>query len=380
MQQRSILFVYPYLDPFDPGGSGGQNRLYNLIQETNKFHKVSVIAPESVVSGDTPAYFSGYVQRTPGFISDIDPGLATVLDAEIKQNNPDVIHIPYPSGLVLSRVISIVNRRRPSLLLDAFDVMSERASQFTNENLGSATDRLRHYYSPALESLATTIADHIITVSKRDAELMTQLNNVPPEKQTVIPNGANLIDLDTLKDQDEVRADLGLSSDDIGVVFHGNCETGTHNLEAARYINDRLGPAFESEAEFFIIGKGAPQSDQENVTTMGFVDDLYSTLHAMDIAAVPLRSGTGTKLKMFDYMSSQLPILSTVKGTEGIDVEEETHVITNELGKDFDAALDRLTRNQELRSRIAVANRRLIKSKYNWEAIGEKLDAVYRDL
>lgn len=379
-QQKSILFVYPHADPFDPSGSGGQNRLYNLMQGIKKYHQISVVAPESVACVERPEYFSGYQQRTSGFISDLDLGLADVLQRKIKQNDPDVIHIPYPSGIVLSKFISAFTRRSPSVLLDAHDVMSERAIQFDNENLGFVADRVRRYYTPALEAVATRVADHIIIVSEKDRELMTRLNDVPPNKQTVVPNGAHAIDLDDLEDRGVIRENFELSSSDIGVVFHGNCETGTHNFEAAKYISQQLAPAFESDAEFFIIGKGAPQTDQENVTTLGFVDDLYSTLHAMDLAVVPLQSGTATKLKMFDYMSVQLPILSTRKGTEGIDLKDGKHVITRELDDGFETQLTRLIRDHDLREHLGNSGRRLIESKYNWKSIAEQLNEVYRNL
>lgn len=379
-EQKSILFVYPHANPFDPTGSGGQNRLYNLIQEIQKNHQITVIAPETDVSGEGPKFFSGYEQRTPGFISDVDPGLATVLYKEISQRDPDMIHIPYPSGILLSRVISAVNRRSPSILIDAHDVMSERAIQFTNENLGLVCDKVRRYYTPTLESKATKVADHVITVSEEDKELMTRLNGVPPEKLTVIPNGAHPIEFDDLEDPEVIREDIGLSSNDIAVVFHGNCATGTHNLEAAEYISQHLAPGFQADVEFFIIGKGAPNSDLKNVTTLGFVDDLYSTLHAMDIAIVPLQSGTATKLKMFDYMSVQLPMLSTRKGTEGIDLKEGKQVITSELGDEFETALEELIQDENLRKHLGESGRSLIESTYNWKSIAEKLDDVYREL
>jgi glycosyltransferase involved in cell wall biosynthesis len=379
-QQKSILFVYPHASPLDATGSGGQNRIHNLIQEVKKSNQVKVVAPKSTVNERNACNFSGFVQYTSGFTADIDLGLARVLYNEIRQWTPDVIHIPYPSGIVLSRVISVINRCCSNIILDAHDVMSERAIQFPNENLSFTASKLRKYYSPALESLATRIADHIITVSKKDQKLMTKLNNVPPEKQTVIPNGAHPVDPDTLENEKTIRDEFGLSPDCTAVVFHGNCITGTHNLEAAEHICQELAPKFRDDVKFILIGKGMPQSDQDNIATLGFVDDLYSTLYAMDIAVAPLLSGTATKLKMFDYMSVKLPIISTNKGTEGIDLENQKDVITSELGDEFETALKRLIRDPSLQERLGESGRHLIESKYNWEHIGKKLDNVYETL
>jgi glycosyltransferase involved in cell wall biosynthesis len=267
--------------------------------------------------------------------------------------------------------------------MDAHDVMSQRAREFDNENLGFISKVLRRQYIPRLESVACSLADGALAVSDKDKHLMRELTGIDSEKIFVVPNGASKISLDSLRPGETVRNELGLSESTTAVVFHGNYETGSHNLEAARIIQEDIAPRFanSSDTEFFIIGKGAPESSSENIRTVGFVDDLYSTLSAMDVAAVPLESGTATKLKMYDYMSVGLPIVATKKGTEGIDLEHEKDVLECETAdEDFVTQLERLIEDRELREQLGASGRELIEERYNWDAIGMQLHQVYTDL
>lgn len=378
-----VVFVYPHSDPLDPAGSGGQNRLYNLIEQTSHRYDVTTVGPIEELDESEIVKTHAYRQRTPGFLSDVDYGLATELYRTLRSVRPDIVHIPYPSGIVLTRILSKIARTDTRIVLDAHDVMSERARTFANDNLGAVSMYLRVGYVPPLESIATSVADHIITVSEKDAQLMQQLNGVPRSKLSVIPNGADPVDKAELSDRSVVREDLGIGPETATIVFHGNYETGTHNREAANRIIERIAPEFHDQenTQFFLIGKGAPEADIENVTSMGFIGDLYSTLNAMDIAIVPLTSGTATKLKMFDYMSVGLQIVSTEKGTEGIDLQDGKDVIISNAGTDqFVAAIRRLLKDEQLQKRLRRNGQSLIEQRYNWQTIGSQLDSVYRNL
>lgn len=380
--QNSILYIYPHADPLDPAGSGGQNRLYNLVTKISEHHDIVILGPENEMNNDSQDKYQTYRQKTPGFLSDIDYSLARKLQQVIRSEDPDIIHIPYPSGLVLSRFVSRISGHNAKIVLDSHDVMSKRAREFKNENLGVLTEVLRRVYVPTLESIATRVADHILTVSQKDAKLMEQLNGIPRDKITVIPNGADQISESELTDRKIVRDNLNLDSTTDAIVFHGNYETGTHNKQAAERIITKIAPRFKSEnIMFFIIGKGAPTTELQNVNSMGFVEDLYSTLNAMDIAIVPLTSGTATKLKMFDYMSVSLPIISTAKGIEGIKLRHNRDVINCDADPDqFVAAIDRLLDDDNLCEQLGNNSQKLVEERYNWSTIGDQLHDCYINL
>lgn len=381
--KEHLLFVYPHADPLDPAGSGGQNRLYHFIDQMSRRFDITVIGPTSKLESTEMFEVRTYDQKIPGFLSDLDHGLATTLYETIRSVEPDVIHVPYPSGIILSQTLLVITRTNAKIVLDAHDVMSERAREFVNDNLGSVSKQLRGLYVPNLESIATSIADQIITVSEKDARLMNCLNGVPQDKLSVVPNGAELLDTGELTPRETVREELDVNPDTTAIIFHGNHETGTHNREAADRIITKIAPPFQGQEDihFFIIGQGAPETAVDNVTSLGFVDDLYSTLNAMDLAVVPLQSGTATKLKMFDYMTVGLPIISSEKGTEGIDLEDGTNVVVSKLATEsFIRNIRKLLEDDQLRYEIGTSGRRLIEERYNWQVIGNELNDVYQRL
>lgn len=379
----TVLFIYPHADPLDSAGSGGQNRLYNLIVETSNWYDVTVLGPEAETSDSDAVDTITYTRKTPGFVSDLDYSLAKSMVQLLRTRTPDIIHIPYPSGITLSRVTSTLTQTDAKIVLDAHDVMSQRVREYDNENLGKIKTQLRKIYLPALESLVTRVVDHIITVSDRDAQLMEQLNDVPRSQITIIPNGASPVNQSELTSRKTVRENLDLIPESKAIVFHGNYKTGSHNLEAANLIIDQIAPRLQnrSDIQFFIIGNGAPETELLNVTSMGFVEDLYSALNAMDIAIVPLTSGTATKLKMFDYMSVGLPIVSTEKGTEGIKLHHNQDVIECDADSElFVRAVERLLDDEELYEQLGNNGQTLIEERYNWSVIGNQLHGVYTDL
>ena len=60
-------------------------------------------------------------------------------------------------------------------------------------------------------------------------------------------------------------------------------------------------------------------------------------LNLADVAVNPMLSGSGTNLKMFDYMASGIPVVSTKVGARGIDKQDELLVIAEV--EDFEQAI-----------------------------------------
>jgi glycosyltransferase involved in cell wall biosynthesis len=380
--KKRILVVYPHGDPLNKSNSGGQNRLSHLIMQAIQSNQVTTVSPCCATCDIEQVNARTYSRRTPGFVSDLDFSLAQNLQKAIKEEDPDIIHVPYPSGIILSELLIRALHVDAKILLDAHDVMSQRAVQFQNNNLSVISDAFRRLYIPTLETVATTFADHIITVSNKDARHMGNLNNVSSEKISVIPNGAELVDHNDLQDSSKIRNELDVSPDTTALVFHGNCETGTHNEEAAIRIIEEIAPRFSSQdVHFFIIGKGVPKCKSNNTSSLGYVEDLYSTLNAMDIAVVPLTSGTATKLKMFDYMSVGLPIISTKKGSEGIKMSDGHDVIITDADPEsFEQSVYRVLTDPSLQNTLAENGRQLIEQRYNWDTIGDKFRSVIQCL
>jgi glycosyltransferase involved in cell wall biosynthesis len=128
-----------------------------------------------------------------------------------------------------------------------------------------------------------------------------------------------------------------------------------------------------------LYGSDVPKFERANVRSFGYVENLHQAVSIADIALVPLRSGSGTKLKLFDYLNAGLPIITTRKGIEGVRVNDNEHVIiVDDIGKEMVESIKYLVQNRKERERLGLNARRLAEDEYSWGIIGGKVDSTYR--
>lgn len=118
----------------------------------------------------------------------------------------------------------------------------------------------------------------------------------------------------------------------------------------------------------------------ENVRLAGFVEReaLLDFYRAADIALNPMFQGSGTNIKMLDYMAAGLPILTTSKGARGIEGKPDTHWIEAPIDMMNTRLREMLGLPDQFRA-VGDAGRLLVESKYDWNAISANLaDALRR--
>ncbi len=73
--------------------------------------------------------------------------------------------------------------------------------------------------------------------------------------------------------------------------------------------------------EDYLRHKDAGFALPANVELLGVIDEkrLYSVLRAADIALNPVEIGSGTNLKLVQYMAAGLAVISTETGVRGIE-------------------------------------------------------------
>ena len=92
---------------------------------------------------------------------------------------------------------------------------------------------------------------------------------------------------------------------------------------------------------------------------------------------VPLRSGSGVRVKLLNAMAMGLPIVSTSIGAEGLDVVSGEHLLIADTPGEFAEAVVGLINDRELGRRLGENARALVCEKYSWETVGARLLDVY---
>jgi glycosyltransferase involved in cell wall biosynthesis len=191
------------------------------------------------------------------------------------------------------------------------------------------------------------------------------------------------MELPTLKDKDEIKKELDIDKNNLVIIFHGS-HFHPPNREAIDLIKNDIAPEImkvDKDIVFVIAGFDVPVFEEENIKSVGYVADIYSLIHAADMAIVPILSGGGTKLKVLDYMGVGLPIVTTKKGIEGINAKNgEDAIIVGDVNAKFTDAIKYLIDNKQEREKIGANARKLAEEEYDWDKIGEKLDNLYREI
>jgi glycosyltransferase involved in cell wall biosynthesis len=225
-------------------------------------------------------------------------------------------------------------------------------------------------------------ADLIIACSQDDVELFERLYKWVPERMLVVPNGvmASATTPATTFEQAQIRARLGIGSDRPVVLFLGSAYPP--NVDAAKFVINSLAPT--APGVLFVIGGGVGNVlsvSAPNVTITGQFDDAtrIDWLRASDLAINPMFSGSGTNIKMFDFMGAGLPILSTKIGARGIAKLSGGGVRLASRDEFAHALADLLARPGQLRA-LGIQNRRWAEEEFAWERISPRVGEVIKQL
>ena len=84
---------------------------------------------------------------------------------------------------------------------------------------------------------------------------------------------------------------------------------------------------------------------------VGYIKDLPSFLKG-SIALVPIRIGSGMRMKILEAVSADIPFITTTKGVEGIDLLDKEEYLKADSATEFADAIITLSQNTELQEKL----------------------------
>ena len=90
----------------------------------------------------------------------------------------------------------------------------------------------------------------------------------------------------------------------------------------------------------------------EGVHVVGPVPSMNPELALADLVVVPVRFGSGTRVKILEAFAHHLPVVSTTLGAEGLDARDGEHLLLADGAEEFAAACARLVQQVGLRERL----------------------------
>ena len=160
------------------------------------------------------------------------------------------------------------------------------------------------------------------------------------------------------------------------------------NEDAVGFFADEVLPGIQDkvpDVQFSIVG-GNPSArvqklaEREGVVVTGRVPEIKPYFAEATVFVVPLRIGSGTRLKILEALAMGKAIVSTSVGAEGLDLKDSEEIFIADEPTPFADAVTRLLTDASLRRRVGENGRARVEQDYDWRSIGEKLHTLYESL
>jgi glycosyltransferase involved in cell wall biosynthesis len=210
------------------------------------------------------------------------------------------------------------------------------------------------------------------------------LNRGIGSKIVVSPNG---VDTQYFRPLDDTGLEPG-NHGNPSLVYMGAFHLEPANVDGLEHLLERVLPLVEQQipgVKLEVIGRGLHGSfidkyAHRNVFFHGYVEDVRPILGRAQALLLPLRGGSGTKIRVLTAMAMAVPVVATPMAAEGIEAKHEEHILLGDTPETLARYCARVLRDRDLKKNMGSAGRRLVEDKYSWETVAKDLDRVYREL
>jgi glycosyltransferase involved in cell wall biosynthesis len=285
----------------------------------------------------------------------------------------DLIHVDM---LPLMAAIASVDTRVP-VVLNAHNVEHALlAARLGVESRMAVRSFLRNQAPKlrAFERDACRRASCVLACSEDDAAQLRQM--APDTPVQVVPNGVDL----------EYNRPNTMPVQSNRMVFVGQMGWFPNRDGVEWFLADILPRilAERPDTHLAIVGKAGsltvPDSLRGSVELTGFVDDVRKPVLESAVYVVPLRAGSGTRLKVLEAMALGKAIVTTRIGAEGIELEPGRDALFADDANAFAGSVVRLMEHPEEIERLGTAARKVAEIRYGWTAIGRAMLPAYARL
>ena len=424
------LFLSPFV-PFPPE-DGGRIRIHALLTGLARSHEVHVLALGEPTGATRDAAAALRAQGIPTEVVEHRRGVVRAVVRGVVRGTSSYAE-RYASAAFRARLAEHLARGRydvvqcefpylaryhrpggPTWVLELHNVAARLSESLAALGTGPAGAAYRLYARREAtcrrreEEAACRAAHHILTVSEADRQRLLEI--APTLPVTVAPNGVDLEHFAPAAVPDRLNPPAATDHRGSGVIADPNTPVADSghpassaaagavrpeavfigkmdyrpNVDGVLWFCREVLPRVRSEVPdfcFTIVGaQPTPEitalDGTDGVRVTGRVPDTRPYLHEAAIAVVPLRAGSGTRLKVLEAFAMGRAVVSTSIGCEGIDAEPGRHLVTADDGSDFAGAVVRLLRGPDERARLGAQARALVEARYGWPTTVEIVERV----
>ena len=299
------------------------------------------------------------IDRLAGFGDELDALLAgSHYDAGIVEHFwaapylPRIARVCEKTVLDLHNIESVLHARSAAT---SSGLMAAGHSRFA--------DRCRAYEADLLPRYSLVLA-----TSQDDAATVLQM--APTARVAVYPNALPPSEIPAVEEEPVV-------------VFSGNFEYHP-NVDAVAWLASAVWPEIRRrcpDLRLRLVGRGdkfirhlLPSGLDIEVT--GPVEDARVAIARGRVVIAPLRSGSGTRVKILEAWAAARPVVATSLAAEGLDCRDNEHLIIANTPESFGTSIAELNADPSRRTELALQGHRLLEERYTWPAVWKLLDPI----
>ena len=359
-----ILFLSPTV-PF-PLTDGGRIRVFNLLKQISQKSDVTLLALETQptdAGGVAELQQLGVqVHLVPNAPTLPRVSLGTLLKAFSKRQPITVARYDVPAYRQKLRVL-LANETFDLVHYEMFHVAqfhteTDLPGVLSQQNVDSAiwrrlcSETVNPFYKFAYwtqqlafqryERVLSPKFDAVTCTSDIDAAVFEQ--HCPTDAIEIIPNGVDVT---------HYRPDFTAEAP-THLIYIGSMDWYP-NEDAVAFFADEVLPSIQSKVpnvQFSIVG-GNPSgrvqklAERDGVVVTGRVPEIKPYFAEATVFVVPLRIGSGTRLKILEALAMGKAIVSTSVGAEGLDLKDGEEIFIADEPTNFANAVTRLLTDME---------------------------------
>jgi len=145
------------------------------------------------------------------------------------------------------------------------------------------------------------------------------------------------------------------------------------NEDAVLYFLESIWPKIKDEhpsAELYIVGRNPSLkiqrlTRQSRITVTGFVNSVQPYLQETAVFVVPLRIGSGMRIKILEALSQGIPTVTTSIGMEGIEAVNGRDLIVADNSDSFAQSVIQILKEPGISTQLSQNGIKLVREKYS---------------
>jgi len=391
-QRPRLLFISPRF--LFPANEGGKIRTSNILRRMKggAFELVlaSPVPPNVAAFADDiegvcdhfrpwPARSGSRIRRTMALSASVPVsvsmdrsalGLAAIARAIAEQPEVLVVDFPHAAVLLPERIDSASVIFTHNVEAEIFERHAKLTTGLSRFVWRSQARKMRAFERKTLSRFNTVIA-----VSARDAEVLRERYEL-----------SSVDRIDTGVDLDFFPFTPPVAGPDRGTIVFTGAIDSPANIDALTFLMNDIWPLVARTRPLtraVIVGRNPPESlitaaRDRNLAWRftGSVDDIRPFVAAANVSVIPLRIGSGTRIKAFEAMAMGRPVVSTWIGVEGLDIEAGRHFLAADDPNEFAAAILRLLDDAVLRETLAYQARARLEERFSWTHVARQFESI----